>query len=98
MRPRDEERAILPDVSDSWLVSGRGRDHREVFGRADFNSSGPALRRWIVEQVEPRELVRGRKSALDEVIPHSGTTAVASISTRADGLTSPLTSTSAIAG
>ena len=53
----------------------------------------------IVEQVELGQSIRRRKLILDEpVAGHSGTTAVASISTKADWLTSPLTSTSAIAG
>ncbi len=77
-----------------------GVDHGEVVGLAPAKQLGRGVEAFgIVEQVEVRQLLRRWKPILDEgVAHHSGTTAVASISTRADWLTSPLTSTSAIAG
>ena len=49
-------------------------------------------------EAELRQQLRRRQAILDEAVPHSGTTAVASISTLASRSTSRTTSTSAIAG
>ena len=77
-----------------------GVDDGEVVGLAalqQFGGGVEALR--IIEQQEFGLLVRRGQPVLDEAVEaHSGTTAVASISTLAAGSTRRSTSTSAIAG
>ena len=76
-----------------------GIDDREIAGLAALQQYGggvEALR--IIKRQEIRQLVGLGKSLLYKRVSHSGTTAVASISTKAELLTRALTSTSAIAG
>ena len=75
-------------------------DHRQRIGRAALEQFGGGVEALgIVEQVEARQLVGRGEAVLDEAVAgHSGTTAVASISTSALGSTRRDTSTSAIAG
>src|SRR5207244_383638 len=80
------------------IVDDRRRVRRPALQQ--FGGGIQELRILDVGQVEAefRKLVRWRQPILDETVPHSGTTAVASISTLASRSTSRTTSTSAMAG
>lgn len=78
-------------------------DHRERVRIAGFQELGGCVQPLGILHVrkvkaEFRKKLRRGQAIFDEAVLHSGTTAVASISTRALGSTKALTPTSAIVG